>query len=93
MILADECFLHGFMRISWKMMISEETVGSVSYTLENLLTSKALVGEYKNIKSLAECPQTELSAFYREIVDKGLDWVEMPIDKKDFANAERGLIK
>lgn len=69
---------------NYPMMISEETVGSVSCTLENLLTSKALVGEYKNIKSLAECPQTELSAFYREIVDKGLDWVEMPIDKKDY---------
>lgn len=70
---------------SYPFSQEEEMVGNFSCTLEDLLKLPALQGGYGSVKALSECTQESLAAFYKEIERKGMDFIEFPLKKEEYA--------
>jgi len=61
-----------------------EIAGNAEITLGELAKLKYLEGSYGRVKALSECTKDGLSALYKKIISKGLDWVSFPLRKADY---------
>lgn len=62
----------------------EEMLGSFSCRLGDLLKLPHLQGGYGSVKALSDCTQESLMIFYKEIEQRGMDLIELPLKKEDY---------
>lgn len=62
----------------------EEMVGSFSCTLGELAENPYLQGAYGNVRALSQCTEEGIRALCQEIVARGEDLVELPIQREQY---------
>lgn len=61
-----------------------ETFGTAAVTLGELTGKKYLKGSCGNVKALSECTEDGLRLLYQRLVELGLDYVDLPLNKEEY---------
>lgn len=62
----------------------EEMVGSFSCTLGELIENPYLQGACGNVRALSQCTEESMRALYQEIMERGDDLVELPVQREQY---------